>query len=126
SIMDHSLVRRDRARKARVFRVRKKLLGTAERPRLSVSKTNLHIYVQLIDDVNAVTLGGIGTVALDAPFNRKSKAAALEIGKQIAKLAKDKQVHFAIFDRGRNKFHGLLAELAKGAEEAGLQFKGER
>lgn len=123
--MDHSLVRRNRARKARVFRVRKKLMGTADRPRLSVSKTNMHIYAQLIDDVNSVTLAGVGTVAKDAPLNRKSKTAALEIGKEIATLAKQKNIHSAIFDRGRNKFHGVVAELAKGAEQAGLQFKRE-
>ena len=123
--MDHSLARRTNARNARAFRVRKKLTGTAERPRLSVSKTNLHLYAQLIDDVNSVTLGGAGTIAREAPHNRKSKASALEIGKEIASIAKKHNIQFAIFDRGRNKFHGVIAELAKGAEEAGLHFKRE-
>ena len=123
--MDHSLVRRNRARKARAFRVRKKLMGTAERPRLSVSKTNKHISAQLIDDVNSLTLAGVGTMAGEAPFNRKSKASAAEIGKQLASLAKEKNIEYAIFDRGRNKFHGVVAELAKGAEEAGLRFTRE-
>jgi large subunit ribosomal protein L18 len=123
--MDHSLARRSKAREARAFRVRKKLTGTPERPRLSVSKTNLHIYAQLIDDVNAVTLAGVGTMAKEAPLNRKSKSAAMAMGKEIAQIAKKKNIHTAIFDRGRNKFHGVIAELAKGAEQAGLQFKRE-
>lgn len=122
--MDHSKKRRAVARKRRVMRVRRKLRGTAERPRLSVSKTNLHLYAQLIDDERGVTLAGVGTLSEvnQEKFGRKSKEAAREIGKQIAALAKQHNVDSVIFDRGRYQYHGHIAELATGAREAGLQF----
>jgi large subunit ribosomal protein L18 len=107
------------------MRVRKKLEGTAAVPRLSVSKTNAHIYAQLIDDVKALTLAGVGTLSKEnqkTEYSRKSKQAARHLGKQIAELAKGKNVERVIFDRGRYKFHGIVAELAAGAREAGLQF----
>ncbi len=120
--MDNSKKKRNIARKARVFRVRKKLFGNSERPRLSVSKTNRHVYAQLIDDENSLTIAGVGTLSQNSPsLQRKSKESAREIGKQIAELAKKKNIHSVIFDRGRNKFHGVIAELASGAREAGLQ-----
>ena len=123
--MDNSKIRRLRARRMRVMRVRKKVQGSSERPRLSVSKTNAHIYAQLIDDVKGVTLAGVGTLSKSnrkTPHNGKSKEAARHIGKQIAELAKKKSIERVIFDRGRYKFHGVVAELAAGAREAGLQF----
>lgn len=123
--MDNAKTRRKRAREMRVMRVRKKLKGTGETPRLSVSKTNLHIYAQLIDDVKGITLAGIGTLSKPnqkTSHNGKSKEAARHIGKQIAELAKKKNVERVIFDRGRYKFHGIVAEIAAGAREAGLQF----
>ena len=122
--MDNSKNTRNNARKTRVFRVRKKIIGSAERPRLSVSKTNRHLYAQLIDDLNAVTLAGVGTLSKtnQKSFNKKSKNSAREIGKQIAHLAKERKINSVIFDRGRYKYHGVIAELAQGAREAGLQF----
>ncbi len=120
--MDKSQKNRKRARTNRVFRVRKNLHGSAERPRLSVSKTNCHIYAQLIDDENSVTLAGFGTQSKEASVKRKSKESAREIGKQIAELAKKRNINSVIFDRGRYKFHGVVAELANSAREAGLQF----
>lgn len=123
--MDNSKKRRLRARNNRVMRVRKKLRGTDIRPRLSVSKTNKNIYAQLIDDVNGITIAGIGTLSKEnksTAFNKKSKEAARHIGKQIAELAKGKSIETVIFDRGRFKYHGVVAELAEGAREAGLRF----
>lgn len=120
--MDNAKKKRNRARKTRIMRVRKKLNGSAEKPRLTVSKTNQHIYVQLIDDETGLTLAGFGTQSKGAKAKRKSKAAAIEIGAQIAELAKKKQINAVVFDRGRYKFHGLIAELANSAREAGLQF----
>lgn len=120
--MDKSKKNRNRARKSRVMRVRKKLHGSAEKPRLSVSKTNCHIYAQLIDDDAGVTLAGFGSLSKGASEKRKSKESAKEIGKQIAELAKMRNINTVIFDRGRYKFHGLIAELANSAREAGLQF----
>jgi len=123
--MDKTQRKRKIARASRVKRVRKELHGSAERPRFSVSKTNCHIYAQLIDDDKAVTLIGLGTQSKSmagAGLKRKSKESAREIGKQIAELAKRKNILSVIFDRGRYKFHGIIAELANAAREAGLQF----
>jgi large subunit ribosomal protein L18 len=123
--MDNSKTRRLKARRNRVFRVRKKLSGTDIRPRLTVSKTNKHIYAQLIDDEAGITLVGFGTLSKEnqnTEHNGKSKAAARFIGKQIAELAKQKNIETVIFDRGRFKYHGVIAELAEGAREAGLRF----
>lgn len=123
--MDNSKTKRFKARRNRVFRVRKKLQGTDVRPRLSVAKTNKHIYAQLIDDVTGITLAGVGTLSKEnktTEHNGKSKAAARHIGKQIAEMAKQKNIEAVIFDRGRFKFHGVVAELAQGAREAGLSF----
>lgn len=123
--MDNSQKRRQVARRARVFRVRKKLQGTAEKPRLSVSKTNYHLYAQLIDDQKGVTLAGIGTLSKvnkGTNFNSKSKDAARHIGTQIAEAAKKLNIDTVVFDRGRYKFHGVVAQLADAAREAGLQF----
>lgn len=121
--MDKTQRKRKIARESRVKRVRKQLHGSAERPRLSVSKTNCHIYAQLIDDDKAVTLAGVGTLSKTmSSLKKKSKESAREIGKQIAELAKKKNISSVIFDRGRYKFHGVIAELANAAREAGLQF----
>lgn len=120
--MDNSKRRRKCSRKARVMRVRKKLRGSADQPRFSVSKTNCHIYAQLIDDEAGVTLVGFGTQSKEAKMKRKSKESAQEIGRRIAELAKEKQIQRVVFDRGRYKFHGLIADLAGAARSAGLQF----
>ena len=90
-----------------------------------MSKTNLHLYAQLIDDVKGITLAGVGTQSKEnqnTEFSRKSKQAARHIGKRIAELAKKHNVESVIFDRGRYKYHGVIAELATAAREAGLQF----
>jgi len=123
--MDNSQKRRIIARRARVFRVRKQVRGTAQKPRLSVSKTNYHLYAQLIDDESGVTLAGVGTQSSanrSTDHNRKSKESARVIGAQIAELAKKKNIDTVVFDRGRFKFHGVIAELANAAREAGLHF----
>ncbi len=120
--MDNSKKQRRVARQKRVMRIRKKLKGSNERPRLSVSKTNQHIYAQVIDDDARMTVVGFGTQSKESGLKRKSKEAAREVGKQIARLAKSKNINAVIFDRGRYKYHGLIAELADGAREAGLQF----
>lgn len=117
--MDKSLRRRKIARRARVFRVRKNVRGTEQKPRLTVSKTNYHIYAQLIDDQKGVTLIGCGT---QSSKKRKSKESARQIGAEIAEGAKKLNIAEVVFDRGRYKFHGVIAELANGAREAGLQF----
>ena len=121
--MDHSQKRKRRARRTRVMRVRKSVRGSSDKPRLSISKSNRHLYVQLIDDQKGVTLCGLGTLKKTKQgIISKSKESAKLLGAELAKIAKEKNVQTVIFDRGRYKFHGLVAELANGAREAGLQF----
>lgn len=123
--MDNSKKRRAVARNRRVMRVRQTVRGNAEKPRLTVSKTNCHVYAQIIDDEKSSTLAGVGTLSKQnqgTAFSKKSKEAAFNIGKQIAEMAKKQNINTVVFDRGRYKFHGVIAELAKGAREAGLQF----
>jgi large subunit ribosomal protein L18 len=118
--MSNQIIKRNQKRIKRAWRVRKKIHGTPEQPRLSVHKTNKHVSVQLIDDENHITLASSGT--LSGQHGKKSKAAAKQIGMAIAQLAQSKQITRVVFDRGRFKFHGVIAELASGAREAGLQF----
>jgi large subunit ribosomal protein L18 len=105
-------------------RIRKKLLGTAERPRLNVYRSLNHIYVQVIDDLNGVTL----VSASSAEGKKESRAtggnvaAAKSVGKAIAERAKAKGVSKVVFDRGGYIYHGRVKALADAAREAGLQF----
>ncbi|NBO23682.1 MAG: 50S ribosomal protein L18 [Chlamydiae bacterium] len=112
-------------RQRRVFRVRKRLKGNAERPRLSVFKSNLHLSVQLINDETGITLASVGTMSKElkgTEYEKKSKKSAQLLGEKIAKMAKDKNVEKVVFDRGRFKYHGIIATLADAARQAGLQF----
>lgn len=123
--MYNSIKKRVETRKKRALRVRKRVRGTSERPRLSVEKTNQHIYAQLIDDEKQITIAGIGTMSKEmrgSEHSKKSKEAARQLGKRLAEMAQEKQIKFAVFDRGRFKFHGIISELATAAREAGLQF----
>lgn len=124
--MDNSLAKRNLKRKKRVLRVRKRLKGNALTPRLCVFKSNQHIAAQIIDDDAGVTIVGLGTMSKDLRKKgqslKKSRETAKEVGTKIAQLAKEKNIERVIFDRGRFKYHGLVAELANAAREAGLQF----
>lgn len=123
--MSSSLIRKERTRKNRTFRVRKKLQGNSTKPRLCVIKSNKHIHVQLIDDEAGKTLGSTATFAKefrDTEFAKKNKASAAKLGEKIAEIAKQHNVLEVVFDRGPFKYHGILAALADGARAAGLQF----
>ena len=113
---------REAALARRHKRVRAKVSGTPSRPRLAIHRSLQHIYAQLIDDEAKITLSGFGTLSKGCEAKRKSKEAAREVGKQIAEFAKKKNINSVVFDRGRYKFHGIVAELANSAREAGLQF----
>ncbi|MEP6477676.1 MAG: 50S ribosomal protein L18 [Actinomycetota bacterium] len=106
------------ARVRRHARVRKKIAGSAERPRLAVYRSNRHIYAQLIDDTKAVTLAHASDVEVkgEGPIELAKKVGALLAGR-----AKDAGVERAVFDRGGRRFHGRVAALAEGAREGGLQ-----
>jgi len=115
------LERRRLIRKKRVIRVRKKLKGTAEMPRLCVNKSNKNIYVQIIDDEAGKTIVGYGSMSKELKSG-KSKEIAKKVGTKIAELAMQKEVERVVFDRGSSKYHGVIAELANAAREAGLKF----
>lgn len=109
----------------RQVRVRKKIRGTAERPRLNVFKSAKHIYAQLIDDVHGVTLASAstcseGVLQVDAYSGNKTAAAA--VGTAIAKVALQKDITSVVFDRNGFLYHGRIQALADAAREAGLNF----
>lgn len=119
--MDNSLQKRDVRRKRREKSVRRRVRGTEGKPRLCVVRSNKHLFAQLVDDENLKTIAGVGTMGKNSPYGKKSKEAARKIGAKIAEIAKKNQIDRAVFDRGHYKFHGLIAEIAAGAREAGLQ-----
>jgi large subunit ribosomal protein L18 len=102
-------------------RIRRKLAGTEERPRLNVYRSLSHIYAQVIDDQNGVTLVSASTLALKAKTGG-NVAAAKEIGKTIAERAVEKGIKKVVFDRGGFLYHGRIKALADAAREAGLEF----
>ena len=109
-------------RAKRHLRVRKKISGTPERPRLSVYRSEKNIYAQIIDDVNAITLVSASTVDKDLKVNGGNKEAAKTIGEAVAKKALDKGITEVVFDRGGYVYHGRVQALAEAAREAGLKF----
>jgi large subunit ribosomal protein L18 len=100
-------------------RIRAKLSGTGERPRLNVYRSLNHIYAQVIDDQNGLTLVSASTIKLKTGGN---VAAAREIGKTVAELAVKKGIKSVVFDRGGYLYHGRIKALADAAREAGLEF----
>jgi large subunit ribosomal protein L18 len=105
-------------------RIRKKVLGTGERPRLNVYRSLNHIYVQVIDDLKGVTLVSASTAEgkKDARTSGGNVASAKAIGKSVAERAKAKGITKVVFDRGGYIYHGRVKALADAAREAGLQF----
>ena len=110
------------SREKRHLRVRKKVFGTVERPRLSVFKSEKNIYAQVIDDINGVTL--VAASSLDKDFSAKggNKEGAKLVGEVVAKRAIEKGITEVVFDRGGYIYHGRVKELAEAAREAGFQF----
>jgi large subunit ribosomal protein L18 len=107
-------------------RIREKMSGTAERPRLNVYRSLNHIYTQLIDDLNGVTLISASSFGKKTDSEDKhyggNVAAAKEVGKLIAERAKEKGIKKVVFDRGGYLYHGRVKALADAAREAGLEF----
>jgi len=123
--MNRQLQKKHQKGKRRSQRVRKNLKGTPQRPRLSVVKTNKHIIAQLIDDENGVTLGAVSTLSASlkgTEQGKRNKDSAKKVGEMIADIANDQNIKEIIFDRGRFKYHGILAELADAVREKGLKF----
>ena len=113
---------RAEARAKRQRRVRSKISGTPECPRLNVFRSAKHIYAQIIDDVNGVTLAAASTLDKEFEGNSSNKEAAHKIGQIIAKNAVAKGVSEVVFDRAGYLYHGRIQELAEGAREGGLKF----
>ena len=109
-------------RTRRHIRVRRKISGTAERPRLCVYRSNTNLYVQIIDDVAANTLVSASTLDKEIKTKHANKEAAKELGTLIAKKALDKKIDTVVFDRGGYIYHGVVKELAEAAREGGLKF----
>ena len=114
----------DRAeqRAKRHRRVRAKISGTAECPRLDVFRSAKHIYAQLIDDINGVTLASASSLVEGFEGNGGNKEGARKVGQLIAKNALEKGISQVVFDRGGFVYHGRVQELAEGAREGGLKF----
>jgi large subunit ribosomal protein L18 len=111
------------ARDRRHRRVRKKVTGTAERPRLAVFRSSKHIYVQAIDDVNGRTLAAASTMETALRAGRTGTVdAARQVGQLVGERLKASGVESAVFDRGGFQYHGRVAAVADGARGAGLQF----
>ncbi len=107
--------------KKRHIRIRKKIFGTQEKPRLSIYKSNKHIYAQVIDDTKSHTLASYCTLSEDEE-NTSNIEAAKKVGKELAKVAISKGIKTVVFDRGGNLYHGKISALADGAREGGLEF----
>lgn len=114
-------IKKSAAKKRRIVRVRAKISGTAERPRLAVRRSLNHIYAQLIDDRSGKTLAAASDAELKGRKLKKTEAAA-EVGKLLAGKALAKKIGAAVFDRRDKQYHGRVKALAEGAREAGLKF----
>ena len=111
-----------KSRQRRHRRVRKKIVGTAERPRLAVYRSNRHIYAQVIDDFAGRTLAAASTVQLGDGADGDPKARARAVGQTLAERSKAAGVEKVVFDRGGFKYHGRIQALAEAAREGGLEF----
>ncbi|MER7014894.1 50S ribosomal protein L18 [Saccharopolyspora sp. NPDC000359] len=111
------------ARAKRHTRIRKKILGTAERPRLVVTRSLRHIVAQVIDDTKGHTLASATSLEADVrAFEGDKKAKATKVGELVAARAKDAGIEKVVFDRGGNDYHGRVAALADAARDGGLEF----
>jgi large subunit ribosomal protein L18 len=118
----HRISKRDKRR----IRIRKKVHGSAERPRLAVYRSLHHIYAQLVDDTRGVTIATVSTLsesvkASMAEHKKKTEAARI-VGVELAKLARERNITAVVFDRGGYLYHGRVKAVADGAREGGLQF----
>lgn len=109
-------------RERRHKRVRTKISGTAECPRLCVFRSNTNVYAQIIDDVNQVTLVSASTLDKAVKTKKSNKEAAKEVGTLVAKRALEKNIKSVVYDRGGYIYHGVVKELAEAARKAGLEF----
>ena len=115
---------KNESRQRRKIRIRKKVNGTFERPRLVMFRSNLHIYAQIINDLDGVTLAAASTLSLsktEAGLHCNMSGAEM-VGKEIARMAKEKNINQVVFDRNGYLYHGRVKAVADGAREGGLEF----
>lgn len=117
-----SLYIRKQARAKVRRRIRKKISGTAERPRLAVHFSNQNVYAQLIDDISGQTLAAASTLDKAVGAKGANAESAAKVGEAVAKKAKDAKIDTVVFDRGGYQYHGKVKALADAAREAGLNF----
>lgn len=117
-----SKIDRKAERQRRHSRVRRKISGTAECPRLAVCRTNKNIIAQIIDDTKGETLVYVSTLDKEIKTKKANKEAAKEVGTLVAKKAIEKNIKSVVYDRGGYIYHGVVKELAEAAREAGLEF----
>ncbi len=110
------------ARRKRIKRIRKRVSGTAEKPRMRVFRSNRHIYVQLIDDVSRVTLASASSDGEGFDVSGDKCERAKKVGELIANKAREAGLRQVVFDRGGNLYHGRVKALSEGAREGGLRF----
>ena len=113
---------RKEERTRRHARIRRKISGTPERPRLCVYRSNTNLYVQIIDDVAGNTIVSASTLDKEVKTKHANKEAAKEVGALIAKKALEKNIKEVVFDRGGYIYHGVVKQLAESAREGGLEF----
>lgn len=109
-------------RNRRHFRLRKKVHGDAQRPRLAVYRSNTHIYAQVIDDRAGATLAAASSTETAVSGDDGKMGAAAAVGRAVAERAKDAGIDRVVFDRGGNRYHGRVQALADAARDAGLEF----
>ena len=117
-----STIKRKSIRQRIHKRIRRKVAGTAERPRLAVHFSNQHVYAQVIDDVAGKTLVAASTMDKSVEKPNSNVAGAQQVGKALAERAKESNISAVVFDRGGHLYHGKVKALADAAREAGLQF----
>jgi large subunit ribosomal protein L18 len=117
-----SVVTTRQARERRHRRIRGKVAGTAERPRLAVFRSNKGVFAQLIDDESGRTIAGASWLGLKKSFKGNKTEQAAEVGKALAEVAKKAGIESVVFDRGGYLYHGRVKALADGAREGGLKF----
>ena len=109
------------ARNRRHARVRKRIAGSADRPRLAVFRSNKHIYAQVVDDVSGRTIAAASSLEADAPKEGVKSDVAKTVGLLVGKRAKESGIEAVVFDRGGYRYHGRVRQVAEGAREAGLK-----
>ncbi len=120
--MIRKLGEKQRKRLKRKIHIRKRVIGTAERPRMTVTRSNRNLFVQVIDDRKGVTLAAVSTLEKEFASLRSNVASGAEIGREIGRRLKDKKISSIVFDRNGYLYHGVVKAVADGARESGIIF----